>query len=272
MGVTSARSPSLVCAENHSFDLSAKGYVNLLLPGQRKSAEPGYSKEMLQARRAMSKLGFFDPVCEAVADLIQRHSRLAAGSGVFDAGCGEGHIFSSVISRLRGSQGSHPDAIGLDISRQGIALACHRDHSIMWCVANLDRRLPFASGGFEILTNILAPSNVMEFRRVLRGSGLLVKVIPLDDHLVELRNALYERPRGHPLTAEATEAELGASFDVVQKRRLTYRRQVGASSLRDLVRMTPLFWKAKRERIEALETAGLPQVTVDLCAIAAIAR
>ena len=31
-----------------------------------------------------------------------------------------------------------------------------------------------------------------------------------------------------------------------------------------LMRMTPLFWKARRERVDALMESGLPKVTVDL--------
>ncbi len=142
----------------------------------------------------------------------------------------------------------------------------------MWCVANLDKRLPLAPGSFEVVVNILAPSNPAEFRRVVREGGLLVKVGPLDGHLAELRGALYERARKHSLTAASAEAELGAYFDVIEKRRVRYDRQLAAQWSRDLVRMTSLFWKAKRERLEALESTGLSRVTVDLCAIAAIAR
>jgi len=118
---------------------------------------------------------------------------------------------------------------------------------------------------------VLAPANIAEFHRVLHREGLLLKVVPMERHLAELRTALYERPRERPCGDEGVLGELASLFTIRDQRRLTYTTQLPPGLLPDLVRMTPLFWKAKRERVHALADQGLPEVAVDLSLILAVA-
>jgi len=114
---------------------------------------------------------------------------------------------------------------------------------------------------------------------VLRPDGTLVKVVPMDNHLVELREALYERREEGGRTTEESVAELAPWFDVTGAERLNYavllheeaaprrREAVGARHALPL-----LFWKAKRDRLASLEQTGIDRVRVDLLVITATAR
>jgi len=275
MTIPSEAGRSLACPSNHCFDFSAKGYVNLLGSHQRKSAAPGYTKEVLVARRAMLEAGLFGPVVETLTDLIKREIGRGARSdscALLDAGCGEGYVLSAVMSRLRGRDAAVWDAVGMDISKQGITIACRHDDRAVWCVGNIAKRLPFVSSRFDVITNLLAPQNWEEFRRVVRGDGLLVKATPLDNHFIELREALYERPRERSCAADDAVIGLDAWFDLMETRRVTYRFGLRPEWTPDIISMTPLFWKARRERIDALEQHGLACVTVDLSVVAARPR
>ena len=43
------------CLNNHSFDISKKGYLNILLTFDKNSKQPGDSKECLESRNAFLK-------------------------------------------------------------------------------------------------------------------------------------------------------------------------------------------------------------------------
>ena len=54
------------CLNNHSFDISKQGYVNLLL----NSKNSGDNKEMITARHEFLKKGYFDNLLNSIASII----------------------------------------------------------------------------------------------------------------------------------------------------------------------------------------------------------
>lgn len=272
MSIDRENNRSLVCVKNHCFDFSRHGFVNFLLSHQKKSPTPGYGSEALQARRAMLALGLFDPLTSLITELIHgdtSRKRTESEALLLDVGSGEGYLLSSIVSNLRQNSAPSLQAVGLDISREGIRMASQHDRSVIWCIANTTKRLPFSPGCFSVVMNILSPHNLSEFRRILRKGSLLIKVVPENKHLIELRQALYEHPREHPYSDEELVRELGTNLGSVRKHALCYTQKLSNRSASHLIRMTPLFWKAKKERIAALESKGLPQVTCDFSVIVA---
>ena len=272
MSVNQENDRSLVCANNHCFDFSRSGYVNFLLSHEKKSLNPGYGSEALEARRAMLALGLFDPLSSLIAELIHGDiSRKGKESEtlLLDVGSGEGYLLSSIVTGLRQSHTPSLQTVGLDISREGIRMACQNDRSVFWCVANATKRLPFSSDCFNVVINILSPHNLDEFQRILRKGGSLIKAVPLNRHLVELRQALYEHPRERPYSDEELVRGLDTRFESVRRHTLCYTHNLLNGSTSHLIRMTPLFWKAKKKRIETLESKGLSQVTCDFSVIVA---
>ncbi len=63
------------CINNHTYDLSKGGYVNLLLANQKHSREPGDSREMLEARKSFLNKGYYKPLARSAASLIIKYKR-----------------------------------------------------------------------------------------------------------------------------------------------------------------------------------------------------
>lgn len=61
---------SLVCENNHCFDLSKQGYLNLY----PSTSKVKYDKRMFDARRLISTSGFFDPLSSKISEIIIDHT------------------------------------------------------------------------------------------------------------------------------------------------------------------------------------------------------
>jgi len=257
--------PVLACVNGHAFDFARQGYVNLLLSHQKHSQEPGYDAETLRARKAMLERGLFDPLATLLVDLVGKLEPLPGGDAgltTLDAGTGEGFIFAKIIDALLASGRRPICAVGTDISRPAIQIATQYDAPVMWCVANLMKRLPFADAAFDLLMNILAPANPQEYRRILKPGGYLIKVLPLAHHLAEIREAVYENARTTPCSDEHATAELAEQFTLLASHELCYQREVGQAFTKNLLRMSPLFWKAKKDKLAQVQQQGLPEITL----------
>ncbi|MWV45820.1 methyltransferase domain-containing protein [Paenibacillus sp. HJL G12] len=242
---------SLACTANHSFDLSKDGYVHLL-PNAKASK---YDKELFGARRLINGSGYFAPLLDKLADGIQGSMMQPASaqpSSILDAGSGEGSHLVYLLHKLQFA--SHRDilAAGMDASKPGIALAAKGNAPVIWCVADLARS-PFQDRTFDIICNILSPSNYEEFRRLLAPGGRLVKVIPGPGYLKEFRQVLYGRPG--PLQQEKsgeTAALFARHFPGMTQQRVRYEVQLSGQHLEAMLRMTPLSWHAPMENIRRL--------------------
>ncbi len=58
------------CAAGHSFDIAAQGYTHLLPVQQKRSRDPGDSKEMVAARRRFLNAGNYQPIAAAVSRTV----------------------------------------------------------------------------------------------------------------------------------------------------------------------------------------------------------
>jgi 23S rRNA (guanine745-N1)-methyltransferase len=58
------------CASGHSFDIASQGYTNLLPVQNKRSRDPGDSKEMIAARRRFLTAGFYQPIAAAVSKAV----------------------------------------------------------------------------------------------------------------------------------------------------------------------------------------------------------
>ena len=58
------------CDAGHCFDIAAQGYTNLLPVQQKRSRDPGDSKEMVAARRRYLNAGFYQPIAELVSRAV----------------------------------------------------------------------------------------------------------------------------------------------------------------------------------------------------------
>ncbi len=235
--VGAAEGRSLVCPNGHTFDIAQKGYVNFLT----KPVHMGYGKAMLQARRRIAGLGFWDGLLDALAAL----ARDPLPSALLDAGCGEGSILCGLKRRMEGTDVA---LSGIDISKEGIRLAA-AERCVFWGVADLTN-LPFGDGVFDCILNCLAPFNDAEFRRVLRPGGLVLKVVPSDDYLLELRRLLHGGEKAVYSNAQVV-AHFSEKFEIVKTVSVCDAVTLTHDALPDLLHMTPLGWNADADRMRA---------------------
>jgi 23S rRNA (guanine745-N1)-methyltransferase len=250
------------CANRHTYDLAAKGYVNLLLVNQRKSKDPGDSRPMLAARRNILEAGYFrklsDELSRRAADLAGGQAR--EGGSPFDlleAGCGEGYYLECAKDELR-KRGVDSRLYGIDISRDAVTMAAGHNPEIHYAVAS-SRHLPVLSDSVDCIYQIFAPHSDQEFNRVLRKCGKLITVTPGAYHLYGVKELLYPKPYlndevEHPYPSFVVQEKLRIQDELV----LT-----DPAAIRDLVMMTPYYWKTDPAMLEKLNDRNELQTQLD---------
>ena len=174
---------SFRCYNRHSFDLAKFGYVNLA-PQIKQSAN--YDKENFQNRQQILEAGFYQAILDAVSDLLASSKTTKI---ILDIGCGEGFYSRKLQER-------HPDKTfyAFDISKDSVQIASKSEPNwtVNWFVGDL-ARLPIKDASMDILLDIFSPANYGEFRRVLSKDGILIKVIPTENHLKEIRQKVQDQ-------------------------------------------------------------------------------
>lgn len=93
---------SVICPQRHQFDVAKEGYINLLPVQHKRSRDPGDSAEMMQARRAFLDAGHYQPLRDAVINLLRERLDQSA-TAILDIGCGEGITLTLLPRRCRKS-------------------------------------------------------------------------------------------------------------------------------------------------------------------------
>lgn len=257
-------SNSIACLNNHCFDISKKGYVNLLLNCKKSR----YDRKMFESRKIICRSGFFNPVIECITNLVVKEGCKAKSSStrILDAGCGEGSNLASVIDSMSSKVYGDWVAAGIDISREGIQIASREYPDNIWCVADLSR-IPFMDGQFDVVLNMLTPSNYGEFERVIAGNGLLIKVIPGSKYLNELRSFFYNSTDKQTYSNERVIRHFGRNFNILRMEEIQYNATIGKKDIEHLINMTPLSWGASSKDIQKALNFGFNDITVDLIVI-----
>lgn len=226
------------CQNRHSFDLAKEGYLNLLPVQHKHSGEPGDSKHMMIARREFLEAGFYEPMAEAVAMLVDANRPEDQSMRLLDLGCGEGYYSRKIAARC-GPVALH----GIDIAKVGIAAAAKKQPTARFIVAS-SNRLPYADQYFDFVLRVFAPSNEDELNRVLKPSGLLLTVTPGPRHLWQLKEFIYADVKEH-----TPETVLPLGFERLTEQRISYKITPNPEQRIALLQMTPFAWRAN-ERIQ----------------------
>lgn len=241
----------MLCPNGHSFDIAAKGYVNLLLNNSSGAKRHGDDRLMINARRDFLSKGFYEPLREAVYGFVG--DGFPNGGTLLDAGCGE-CWYTSYFKRRLDESGLSPEVLGVDISKFALEKA-QKNCGVERAVASIFK-LPVADESCDALVNIFAPACPEEFYRVLKSGGRLIKAIPLERHLWELKAAVYDEPYEN----EVPPAEL-EGFTLEDSRDVAYEFSLESNrDITDLFNMTPYCYKTSqsdREKLEKLETLSV---------------
>jgi SAM-dependent methyltransferase len=228
-GIFSVEGRSLKCQSGHTYDFSKKGTVNFVLG----YGEENYSREMLEARRKLMRLGLFRGILDSIAAAVIESG--IPDPVILDAGCGEGTGLEYLYGKLE-ENGVRARLVGIDISSGGITIAGRTEKDILFFVADLGS-LPFGDRSFDFVINMFTPASYREFRRVLKPHGKVLKVVPEREHLIELRNAFGLKEYSN----EDIVAHMAENMSVVRREK-TMSVFDAEGHGEELLLMTPMLW------------------------------
>lgn len=241
---------SLKCNNRHSFDLAKFGYVNLA-PQIKQSAN--YDKENFQNRQQILEAGFYQAILEAVSDLLSNSKNAKT---ILDIGCGEGFY-------SRKLQESHSDKTfyAFDISKDSVQIAAKSEPNwaVNWFVGDL-ARLPIKDASMDILLDIFSPANYGEFKRVLKENGLLIKVIPTENHLKEIRQKVQDQLTNKDYSNQDIKDHFQNNFTILSSKTASLTKPITAEQLQALLSMTPLLFHVDQSKID---WSQLTEITIE---------
>ena len=241
---------SLKCNNRHSFDLAKFGYVNLA-PQIKQSAN--YDKENFQNRQQILEAGFYQAILEAVSDLLSNSKNAKT---ILDIGCGEGFY-----SRKLQESHSEKTFYAFDISKDSVQIAAKSEPNwaVNWFVGDL-ARLPIKDASMDILLDIFSPANYGEFRRVLSKDGILIKVIPTQNHLKEIRQRVQDQLTNKDYSNQDIKNHFQEHFTILSSQTASLTKTITTEQLQSLLSMTPLLFHIDQSKID---WSQLTEITIE---------
>lgn len=231
----------VACPANHRFDRARQGYLNLLPVQHKNSRDPGDNAAMVEARRRFLDGGHYAPLAKRLAELTASYNP----ARWLDIGCGEGYYTTQIADAL-----PQADGYALDISREAIKRACKRAPQLNWLVASM-ARVPLSDASCQLLASVFSPLDWQEAKRLLSPGGGLLRMGPTREHLMELRQKLYDDVRDYD---DQKHLELiPQGMRLAHSENLTFTLKLTCSQARaDLLAMTPHGWRASAEKRAAV--------------------
>lgn len=248
---------SLVCKKEHCFDISAKGYVNML--GATRPLK-GYDKQFFKSRGEFFAKGYYAHILDAIIKKVSEIKAAADGSEpvtqlvLVDAGCGEGYYSSALAGKIEGLQ-----IIAFDIAADAIACAAKSKENVAWTIADVTN-IPVKDDVCDILLDVFTPASYKEFGRILKKGGYILKVIPGSNHLKELRKAARDQLKNKDYSGEDVSDYFEQHYDIISRETLTNTMPIDQETLKTLTEMTPLLFDVDVSRLDLSE---ISEITVE---------
>lgn len=248
---------SLVCKKEHCFDISAKGYVNML--GATRPLK-GYDKQFFKSRGEFFAKGYYAHILDAIIKKVSEIKAAADGAEpatqlvLVDAGCGEGYYSSALAGKIEGLQ-----IIAFDIAADAIACAAKSKENVAWTIADVTN-IPVKDDVCDILLDVFTPASYKEFGRILKKGGYILKVIPGSNHLKELRKAARDQLKNKDYSGEDVSDYFEQHYDIISRETLTNTMPIDQETLKTLTEMTPLLFDVDVSRLDLSE---ISEITVE---------
>lgn len=237
------------CEQGHSYDVAKQGYVNLHVVQHKHSKNPGDTPESVDARRAFLQGGYYQPLQQAVVDLLKQLD--VKVKAILDIGCGEGYYTSAMQQVVE-------HCVGVDIAKTAVQRAAKLNPEVTWVVGT-GATLPVLDHSMDACTSLFSPIPQAEIARVLKDEGYLIVVTPASEHLYAMREALFEQVNPH--TPEKFVEQLQDLFELKQEQIIDAPFVLEQQALKNLIAMTPYAYKASPERRSQLEQHSQLEVT-----------
>ena len=226
------------CENNHLFDRSKDGYINLIVGGRLAAATTsGDTAESLRSRRNFFASGSYEPIASALANALRGIS-----GPVLDVGCGEGYYLTHI---------STSEKYGIDISKKAVQMASKLLPTAHFAVASAFR-LPVLDHSCAAVFSVFAPHSFEEYARVLKPGGTWVTITPGPHHLQQMR------PKRDQSIDEREERRSEPPAQAQHAERIQFELDLSPGAANDLFSMTPLVWQT------AAEASPTTHVSVDV--------
>ena len=241
---------SYKCINNHTYDISSKGYVNFLLNNDKNSLNPGDSKDSLQARFNFLNKGYYEYILEKVNSIISEYN----GKTLLDIGCGEGYYTHNIKNNNK-----FFDVYGFDIAKDGINLATrYTKNDVNWFVAN-SKNIPIEDSSIDIVLAMFSFVTPSEIERVLKNDGIIIQVCAGKNHLIELKKVIYSDIK------EKNESNTLLPFKLLRKEEHTTKITINNNTdILNLFKMTPHYYKTKQVEKNKIEKLENIELTLDI--------
>lgn len=256
---------SVKCVNKHCFDISKKGYINLV----NSNTKTIYDKGLFESRHEIYNSKVYDNLIEEIKSIIKNYTLNKYSNYILDAGCGEGYFLNKLYEDK--DICNKCKLIGIDIAREGISIATRGENKIIWCISDL-ANLPFKDNRFDIILNILSPANYKEFARVLNNYGMVIKIVPESNYLKEIRTSIQKNIKNSDYDNKNIVDVFKKHLDLIYDNRINYKTNISKLNLRNLVKMTPLTSSLDEEEFLRLLELDISDITVDLRVMVGIIR
>lgn len=227
---------SYKCINNHNFDIAKQGYINL---NMHNSSSTGDNAEMINARRDFLNKDYYHFLLEEINKLIKSSDKLV------DLACGQGYYTSRFIAK---------DKIGIDLSKQGLKIASKNDPNTIYLLNSIFHN-PLEDKCADVITTIFAPIAKEEIVRLLKDDGSFILVKPDENHLYELKKAIYD----NPYLNEIENIKIDGMY-LDSEIKISSNVNLNKQDIQNLFKMTPYYnttSKIDKEKLNNIETLNI---------------
>ncbi|HIY92254.1 methyltransferase domain-containing protein [Companilactobacillus sp. HBUAS56275] len=228
---------SLTCDQNHTFDISKKGFVDFVLNSKQ---QKNYDLESFENRHLILEHGMYDHIADKIVKLVDQLKI----KSILDVGCGEGY-YSKKIAEMESK-----DVFAFDISKDSIQLAAKGPNTpVEWFVGDL-AHLPIQDQTIDGIIDIFSPANYHEFNRILQPSGYVLKVIPNEYHVQELREQAKDQLKQEKYSNQKVLDYFEEHCTLVDQIDATKTYNVTEEERTAFINMTPLLFNVDNSLID----------------------
>lgn len=226
------------CSNKHSYDFAKEGYINLLL---NESGVHGDDAQMVKARTSFLSTDSYLFLRNYLCDLVLKENSQV----LLDLGCGEGYYTSAFHAK---------EKYGFDLSKSALKYAAKHDKSTQYVVSSIFH-VPMNDEVADTIVTCFAPIASNEIERLLKENGCFIVVTPDGNHLIELKELLYQEAYKN----EVKELEL--SLKKEKEVHISQEFKVDTEHLIHLFQMTPYAYKTDIYALDKLKEIQEMKIT-----------
>lgn len=249
------------CENNHTFDISKWGHVNLLLDNQKHSKMPGDDKDMVLSRKYFLEKNYYKGISDKLNEIVLKNISETSKEkiNILDIGCGEGYYTGNLKNFLDEKNISN-EIIGIDISKEAVISGAKSHKGINWIVASATN-IPVADNSLDFIICMFAKIIPEEKMRTLKKDGKLIIVSTGENHLLQMKEVVYENVR-KDFYSPIEDLKI---FKYIETINCTYKTFIKENeSIKNLFNMTPYRWRSPRGGIEKLFSLSELETLIDV--------